>query len=73
VGELSKIDPNRFKMKCSVCHQVSGACIQCYMKGCYTPFHASCSRYKGNYMAERVTWDHSHPEAPVPSFPISIV
>lgn len=48
--------------------QVAGASIQCYMKGCYTPFHASCARYNGNYMAERVEWDTSHPEAPVKEF-----
>lgn len=72
IGDINRIDPNRFKLRCSVCHQVAGACIQCYHRGCYTAFHVSCARYRRCYMSERVEWDRTHPDAPVAAFGPSV-
>lgn len=33
---------------CSICRIKGGACIQCDNKNCFTAFHVTCARGRGN-------------------------
>jgi hypothetical protein len=42
-----RLHKNRLSLKCKLCNQPYGACIQCAHKGCSTAFHATCARNAG--------------------------
>jgi hypothetical protein len=42
-----RLPKNRLSLKCRICNQPYGACIQCAHKGCSTAFHATCARAAG--------------------------
>lgn len=42
--EVEKVPKNRWKLKCYLCNQSMGACIQCGNKACYQAFHVTCAR-----------------------------
>lgn len=42
-----RLPKNRLSLKCRICSQPYGACIQCAHKGCSTAFHATCARAAG--------------------------
>jgi hypothetical protein len=42
-----RLHKNRLSLKCKLCAQPYGACIQCAHKGCSTAFHATCARNAG--------------------------
>lgn len=42
-----RLPKNRLSLKCRICAQPYGACIQCAHKGCSTAFHATCARAAG--------------------------
>nr|VWP00090.1 Guanine nucleotide-binding protein subunit beta-like protein (Cytoplasmic antigenic protein 1) [Ganoderma boninense] len=41
---VEKISKQRWKLRCSVCDEKHGACIQCTKSSCFTAFHATCAR-----------------------------
>ncbi|KAG7527546.1 hypothetical protein FFLO_06827 [Filobasidium floriforme] len=42
------IPKSRWKLMCSICRVKGGACIQCDNKNCFTAFHVTCARARGN-------------------------
>ena len=44
VMDVEKVPRNRWKLKCSICQQQMGACIQCGNKNCFRAFHVTCGR-----------------------------
>ncbi|KAL3419377.1 Mst2 complex subunit nto1 [Phlyctema vagabunda] len=44
IQDVEKIPKTRWKLKCYICEQQMGACIQCSNKTCYQSFHVSCAR-----------------------------
>jgi len=47
---LSKVDPERFKLRCEVCQIAHGAPIQCSEGACAEAFHPLCARQFGLFM-----------------------
>ncbi|XP_061680454.1 protein Jade-3 [Syngnathoides biaculeatus] len=43
ITKVSHIPPSRWSLICSVCKIKTGACIQCSVKNCTTPFHVTCA------------------------------
>ncbi|XP_054644649.1 protein Jade-3 isoform X3 [Dunckerocampus dactyliophorus] len=43
ITKVSHIPPSRWSLICSVCKVKTGACIQCSVKNCTTPFHVTCA------------------------------
>ncbi|KXZ51594.1 hypothetical protein GPECTOR_12g558 [Gonium pectorale] len=53
VGGVAKAVQNRASLRCSLCKQQHGACIQCAGGArCYTAFHPMCAREAGLAMCE---------------------
>ena len=44
VMDVEKVPKSRWKLKCAICQQQMGACIQCGNKNCYRAFHVTCGR-----------------------------
>ena len=44
VMDVEKGPKSRWKLKCAICNQQMGACIQCGNKNCYRAFHVTCGR-----------------------------
>lgn len=42
--DVEKVPKTRWKLKCYICQQQMGACIQCGNKSCYQAFHVTCAR-----------------------------
>ncbi|KAK9809202.1 hypothetical protein WJX72_011258 [[Myrmecia] bisecta] len=52
VAGIQQISKARFQLKCSICEQQHGACIQCAgSRACFTAFHPLCARNAGLPMA----------------------
>jgi len=49
--DLSKIDKNRFQLKCQKCNTKNGACVQCHHGRCTLGFHPYCAR--SNFISTR--------------------
>ncbi|XP_029459478.1 protein Jade-3 isoform X2 [Rhinatrema bivittatum] len=43
ITKVSHIPPSRWALVCSLCKLKIGACIQCSVKSCITPFHVTCA------------------------------
>ncbi|KAI9520534.1 Protein Jade-3, partial [Dissostichus eleginoides] len=43
ITKVSHIPPSRWSLICSLCKWKTGACIQCSVKNCTTPFHVTCA------------------------------
>lgn len=43
ITKISHIPPSRWSLICSLCKLKTGACIQCSVKNCTTPFHVTCA------------------------------
>lgn len=50
ICSVDKVDPDRFKLQCSLCKIHSGSSIQCSHPNCYTAFHPSCAFLKHQRM-----------------------
>lgn len=44
IEHIENISKLRWKLKCSLCRETKGACIQCDVKTCYAAFHVTCAR-----------------------------
>ncbi|KAF2084330.1 hypothetical protein K490DRAFT_49545 [Saccharata proteae CBS 121410] len=44
VQDVEKVPKQRWGLKCYICEQKMGACIQCGNKSCYQAFHVTCAR-----------------------------
>ncbi|PVG00757.1 hypothetical protein CPB86DRAFT_728789, partial [Serendipita vermifera] len=44
IEHIENIPKSRWKLRCTLCKDVRGACIQCDIKSCYAAFHVSCAR-----------------------------
>ena len=42
--DVEKVPKTRWKLRCYLCQQQMGACIQCGNKACYQAFHVTCAR-----------------------------
>lgn len=42
--DVEKVPRTRWKLRCFICQQGMGACIQCSNKNCYQAFHVTCAR-----------------------------
>lgn len=51
IQNLDKVEPSRYALKCYVCNEKGGACIQCCTRGCFKAFHPTCARIAGFYMS----------------------
>ncbi|TDH65301.1 hypothetical protein CCR75_008546 [Bremia lactucae] len=51
LSELTRLDPDRKNLDCSICHsQIGNGKIQCAHKQCLTAFHVSCAAFAGYRM-----------------------
>lgn len=46
----SLIPKARWKLRCSICREATGACIQCTYKNCVEAFHPTCAQAANLYM-----------------------
>ncbi|THW30561.1 hypothetical protein D6D23_00029 [Aureobasidium pullulans] len=44
ITDVEKVPKSRWSLKCYLCQQNMGACIQCGNKACYQAFHVTCAR-----------------------------
>lgn len=44
IVDVEKVPKSRWTLKCFICAQAMGACIQCGNKACYAAFHVTCAR-----------------------------
>lgn len=44
IEHIENISKSRWRLRCSICKEPKGACIQCDIKSCYSAFHVSCAR-----------------------------
>jgi NuA3 HAT complex component NTO1 len=44
ITDVEKVPKNRWALKCYLCQQQMGACIQCGNKSCFQAFHVTCAR-----------------------------
>ena len=55
VMEVEKVPKGRWKLRCSICLQAMGACIQCGNKNCFRAFHVTCGRRARWYLSMKST------------------
>ena len=48
VSGLHNVSPQRFKLKCTICKKLGGACVQCSEKKCCSAMHMQCALENGN-------------------------
>lgn len=51
IQNLDKVESSRYALKCYVCNEKVGSCIQCCTRGCFKAFHPTCARVAGFYMS----------------------
>ncbi|KAG8833225.1 nuA3 HAT complex component nto1 [Serendipita sp. 400] len=44
IEHIENVSKSRWKLRCTLCKDIKGACIQCDIKSCYSAFHATCAR-----------------------------
>ncbi|TRM58204.1 hypothetical protein BD626DRAFT_188366 [Schizophyllum amplum] len=44
IMNLERVNKQRYKLRCSICENRVGACIQCHKPSCFTAFHPTCAR-----------------------------
>ncbi|GMT03860.1 hypothetical protein PENTCL1PPCAC_26034, partial [Pristionchus entomophagus] len=60
VASLDSIPDRRWQLKCRICDQRMGACIQCDSPRCVTAFHITCAQKNGAYeFSQKVDKDKS--------------
>ncbi|KAG0148574.1 hypothetical protein CROQUDRAFT_90071 [Cronartium quercuum f. sp. fusiforme G11] len=59
IDGVRNIPKQRWKLKCYICKQSSGACIQCSSRNCFQAYHVTCAQDSGLYLKMK-------PSAPVP-------
>ncbi|XP_021733247.1 histone-lysine N-methyltransferase ATX1-like [Chenopodium quinoa] len=59
IDGVSRINKDRWKLICSICHIPYGACIQCSNNTCRVAYHPLCARVSG-YCAELEDEDKLH-------------
>lgn len=59
IDGLSRINKDRWKLVCSICHIPYGACIQCSNSTCRVAYHPLCARVSG-YCVELEDEDRLH-------------
>lgn len=47
ISGIENILKQRWKLRCYLCRQRKGCCIQCSHKTCCTSFHITCAKYAG--------------------------
>ena len=47
IERISDIPKSRWSMTCYICKTKKGACVQCYHKQCFRPFHVTCAQKSG--------------------------
>ncbi|KAK8797028.1 hypothetical protein WA158_004238 [Blastocystis sp. Blastoise] len=55
VVALSTINPDRKLLRCNVCRQMLGYCIQCSTKDCRASYHPYCG-FKAGYIYKKLTY-----------------
>lgn len=60
IDGVHNIPKQRWKLKCYVCKQTTGACIQCSSRNCFVAYHVTCAQESGLYLKMK-------PSAPVPT------
>lgn len=62
VVDVRRIDVRRFDLKCLICRQKQGACVQCNFGTCGKAFHVTCAQNNG--FCFRFEWvdSNNHPE-----------
>lgn len=63
IDGLSRINKDRWKLSCSICHVSHGACIQCSNHNCCVAFHPLCARAAG-FCLEPEDMDRLHAAPP---------
>lgn len=53
IDGVPSIPKARWRLRCYLCQQRSGACIQCEHRSCFTAFHVMCARRAGLLPAPR--------------------
>ncbi len=46
------LDFERFNLKCTICQEQHGSCIECDISTCRTPFHVRCAIKEGLILSE---------------------
>eukprot|EP01138_Halocafeteria_seosinensis_P006533 gb/GECG01006679.1/.p1 GENE.gb/GECG01006679.1/~~gb/GECG01006679.1/.p1 ORF type:complete len:2825 (+),score=332.81 gb/GECG01006679.1/:1-8475(+) len=54
VHNVKKVDVRRFELKCLICRQKRGACVQCNYGTCGRAFHVTCAQNNGHCL--RFEW-----------------
>ncbi|KAL9140489.1 hypothetical protein ABFS82_14G040500 [Erythranthe guttata] len=47
IDGVGRVNKDRWKLTCSICHIPHGACIQCSNNNCYVAYHPLCARAAG--------------------------
>lgn len=50
--DVSAVDARRFKLKCCVCKERQGACVQCSCRTCAAAFHVTCGLQRGWWLLQ---------------------
>lgn len=50
IQDVEKVPRQRWELKCYICKQNMGACVQCGNRNCYEAFHVTCARKAKLYL-----------------------